>query len=205
MAVVFPSKDWMDELLKKVNSDETYKKVAANWEGDFLCTVLLDNEALKEFQNPEKVAGFISMLAMIPKEKWSNFKGRAEEKLLNKLGIELDPKKTDLSKLDANALAKKMGEIKLEEVQGASISLWMDFWHGQLRNLEVVTPGEKANARFKLTGPYSVYKQMVGGKADAITLIVGGKLKLQGDMGYMMRNMAAIKRFTELMASVPIK
>ncbi|MEM1671717.1 MAG: SCP2 sterol-binding domain-containing protein [Archaeoglobaceae archaeon] len=205
MAVVFPSKEWMDELLKKVNSDETYKKVAANWEGDFLCTVLLDNEALKEFQNPEKLAGFISMLATIPKEKWANFKGRAEEKLLNKLGIELDPKKTDLSKLDANALARKMSEIKLEEVQGASISIWMDFWHGQLRNLEVVTPGEKANARFKLTGPYSVYKQMVGGKADAITLIVGGKIKLQGDMGYMMRNMAAVKRFTELMASVPIK
>jgi len=205
MAVVFPSKEWMDELLKKINSDEQYKKAAANWEGDFLCTVLLDAEALKDFQNPEKLAGFISMLATIPKEKWANFKGRAEEKFLNKLGVELDPSKVDLSKLDLKELAKKVGEIKLEEVQGASVNLWMDFWHGQLRNLEVAVPGEKANARFKLTGPYAVYKQLVGGKADAITLIVGGKLKLQGDMGYMMRNMGAVKRFTELMASIPIK
>ncbi|MEM2817619.1 MAG: SCP2 sterol-binding domain-containing protein [Archaeoglobaceae archaeon] len=37
-----------------------------------------------------------------------------------------------------------------------------------------------------------------------MTLIVGGKLKLQGDMAYMMRNMAAVRRFTELMASIPI-
>ncbi|TDA30277.1 MAG: hypothetical protein DSO00_01795 [Archaeoglobi archaeon] len=205
MAVVFPSKEWMDELLKKVNSDEQYRKVAANWEGDFLCTVTLDSEALKDFQNPEKLAGFISMLATIPKEKWASFKGRAEERLLSKLGIELDPKKVDLAKLNVNELAKKMAGVKLEEVQGASINLWMDFWHGQLRNLEVAVPGEKGNARFKLIGPYSVYKQLVGGKADAITLIVGGKLKLQGDMGYMMRNMAAVRRFTELMASIPIK
>ncbi|MEM2727332.1 MAG: SCP2 sterol-binding domain-containing protein [Archaeoglobaceae archaeon] len=205
MAVVFPSKEWIDELLKKVNGDETYKKVAANWEGDFLCKVLLDNEALKDFQNPEKLGGFISMLATIPKEKWANFKGKAEEKFLNKLGLQLDPEKLDLSKLDVNDLAKKVANVKLEEVQGASNIIWMDFWHGQLRNLEVVTPGEKETARFKLTGPYSVFKQLVGGKADAITLIVGGKIKLQGDMGYMMRNMAAVKRFTELMASVPIK
>ncbi|MCS7143684.1 MAG: SCP2 sterol-binding domain-containing protein [Archaeoglobaceae archaeon] len=204
MAVVFPSKEWMDELLKKINSDETYKKVAANWEGDFLCKILLDNEALKDFQNPEKLAGFISMMAMIPKDKLMNFKGRAEEKLLNKLGVTLDPK-LDFAKLNANELAKKIANIKLEEVQGAASYVWMDFWHGQLRNLEVVTPGEKENARFKLTGPYSVFKQMVGGKADPITLIVGGKIKLQGDMGYMMRNMASVKRFTELMASVPIK
>ncbi|MCX8172284.1 MAG: SCP2 sterol-binding domain-containing protein [Archaeoglobaceae archaeon] len=205
MAVVYPSKEWMDELLKKVNSDEQYKKVAANWEGDFLVQVLLDNEALKDFQDPEKLAGFISMLATIPPEKWVKFKGRAEEKLLNKLGIPLDPGKLDISKLNVNELSKKMANIKIEEVQGASISIWMDFWHGQLRNLEVVAPGEKETARFKLTGPHGVFKQLVGGKADAITLIVGGKLKLQGDMAYMMRNMAAVRRFTELMASIPIK
>lgn len=199
--VVYPSKEWMDELLKKVNNDEQYKKVAANWEGDFLVTVFLDAEALKEFQNAEKLKGFLSMLETIPKDKRVEFKGRAEEKFLEKLGLSLD---SDLSNQNFEELAKKVASIKLEEVSGAAIYMWMDFWHGQLRNLAVVTPSEKEKARFKLSGPYAVFKQLVSGKADAITLIVGGKLKLQGDMAYMMRNMAAVRRFTELMASIPI-
>jgi putative sterol carrier protein len=201
MAVVFPSKEWMSELLKKVNSDEQYKKVAANWEGDYLISVQLDSEALKDFQNVEKLKGFLEMLNTIPKEKRAEFKGKAEERFLNKLGLDIND---DFSKLDFNVIAKKVAGIKPEEVSGAALYMWMDFWHGQLRNLLVVTPSERANARFKLSGPYAVFKQLVSGKADAITLIVGGKLKLQGDLAYMMRNMAAVRRFTELMASIPI-
>uniref|UniRef100_A0A7J2TJE2 SCP2 domain-containing protein n=1 Tax=Archaeoglobus fulgidus TaxID=2234 RepID=A0A7J2TJE2_ARCFL len=201
MAVVFPSKEWMDELMKRVNSDEQYKKVAANWEGDYLVSVQLDGEALKDFQNVEKIKGFLEMMDTIPKEKRAEFKGKPEEKFLNKLGINLDD---DFSKLDFSAIAKRVADVKLEEVRGAALYMWMDFWHGQLRNLLVVTPSEKVNARFKLSGPYAVFKQLVAGKSDAITLIVGGKLKLQGDMAYMMRNMAAVRRFTELMASIPI-
>lgn len=201
MAVVFPSKEWMSELLKKVNSDEQYKKVAANWEGDYLVSVQLDSEALKDFQNVEKLKGFLEMLNTIPKEKRAEFKGKAEERFLNKLGLDIND---DFSKLDFNVIAKKVAGIKPEEVSGAALYMWMGFWHGQLRKLLVVTPSEKANARFKLSGPYAVFKQLVSGKADAITLIVGGKLKLQGDLAYMMRNMAAVRRFTELMASIPI-
>jgi len=201
MAVVFPSKEWMDELMKRVNSDEQYKKVAANWEGDYLVSVQLDGEALKDFQNVEKIKGFLEMMDTIPKEKRAEFKGKPEEKFLNKLGINLED---DFSKLDFSAIAKRVADVKLEEVRGAALYMWMDFWHGQLRNLLVVTPSEKVNARFKLSGPYAVFKQLVAGKSDAITLIVGGKLKLQGDMAYMMRNMAAVRRFTELMASIPI-
>ncbi len=59
MAVVFPSKEWMEELFKKVNSDEEYRRVAANWEGDYLCIVELDEEALKDFQNPKVLKGFL--------------------------------------------------------------------------------------------------------------------------------------------------
>jgi len=96
-------------------------------------------------------------------------------------------------------------KVVLDAVKGASLNIWMDFWHGELRNIEVAAPGEHEDARFKLIGPYSIFKQLVMGKADAITLVVSGKLKLQGDMGYMMRNMAAVRKFTELMASIPIE
>jgi len=58
MAVVYPSREWMEELHKKVNADEEYKKVAANWEGDYLCVVQVDEEFVKDIQNPKNSEGF---------------------------------------------------------------------------------------------------------------------------------------------------
>ena len=206
MAVIYPSKEWMEELYKKVNSDEEYKKVAANWEGDYLCVVELDEEALKDFQNPKVLKGFLEMLDSIPKERREKFKGTVNEGLLVALGLSVD---TDISTVDVDELAKKISEmdpkVVLEAAKGASLNMWLDFWHGELRNVAVAAPGEHEDAKFKLIGPYSVFKQLVMGKADAITLVVSGKLKLQGDMGYMMRNMAAVRKFTELMSSIPIE
>ena len=34
MSNIFPSKEWLDELEAKLNSDEHYAEVAKNWEGD---------------------------------------------------------------------------------------------------------------------------------------------------------------------------
>lgn len=203
--VVYPSLEWMEEVRRRVNSDEELKKVAANWEGDYLCRIEVDEEALKDLKNPQRLAGFIAMLATIPVEKWDKFKGKPEEKFLNKLGIELDPEKLDVSKLNAEELAKKISEIRVEEVKGSATYLWMDFWHGELRNIEFVAPGEHENAKFKLFGTYGVFKQLITGKSDPITLVVSGKLKLQGDVGYMMRNMNAVRRFMQIMSSVPIE
>lgn len=203
MAVVFPSADWMEELKKVVNSDEQYKKAAANWEGDFLCIVELDEDALKDFSNPKILAGFLSMIDTVPKEKREKYKGTPAGDFLEKgLGVSLD---ADLSSLNAEELAKKIAELKIGDFKGASLDMWLDFWHGELRNVEVAPPGEHRDAKFKLIGPYANFKLLVTGKSDAITLVVGGKLKLQGDLSYMMRNMAAVKRFTDLMGSIPLE
>ncbi len=206
MGVVYPSKEWMEEVYKRVNSNEQYKKAAANWEGDFLCVVEMDEEALKDFQNPKILKGFLEMLDTIPKEKREKFRGTVNEGLLIALGLSLD---ADISTIDVDELAKKISEmdpkVVLEAAKGASLNVWMDLWHGELRNVEVAVPGEHEDARFKLIGPHSVFKQLVTGKADAITLVVSGKLRLQGDMSYLMSNMAAVRRFTELLASIPIE
>ncbi|WP_202320495.1 SCP2 sterol-binding domain-containing protein [Archaeoglobus neptunius] len=200
MPVVFPSKEWMDELYRKVNADEEYRRVAANWEGDYLCVVELDEEALKDFQNPKILKGFLGMLNSIPKDRREKFRGTPTEKFLQSLGISIDD---DLESVDVEEAAKKITDDIL--VEGATLNLWMDFWHGELRNIEVAAPGEHEDSKFKLIGPYAVFKLLVKGKSDAISLVVSGKLKLQGDMAYMMRNMATVKKFTDLMASIPIE
>ncbi|MEM2727051.1 MAG: SCP2 sterol-binding domain-containing protein [Archaeoglobaceae archaeon] len=203
MAVVFPSKDWLDELKKRVNSDETYRKVAANWEGDYLCIIEVDQEALKDFQKPKVLGGVISMLLAIPKEKRNAFKGTPTEKLIQKLGFSID-QDIELSKLNLDELAKKVAEIKLEEIKGAAMYVWLDFWHGDMRHSESVAPGDVKTPRFVLSGPYAAFKDIVLGKVDPTTQIMRGKLKLKGDLGYMMRNTATVNRFSQLMSSLPI-
>jgi len=34
MSVIFPSAEWLAELEAKLNSDEKYREIAKNWEGD---------------------------------------------------------------------------------------------------------------------------------------------------------------------------
>lgn len=203
MAVVFPSKEWLDELLRKVNGDETYRKVAAKWEGDFICIVELDEEALKDFQKPKVLRGLMSLWAAISAEKRTAYKNTPTEKFAQKLGIAID-QDIDLSKLNFEELAKKVRELKLDEIKGASFHIWLDFWHGELRNAKPVAPGEIPSPRFVLSGPYAAFKELVMGKVDTTTQIVRGKLKLKGDLGYLMRNVAAVTRFGQLMSSIPI-
>lgn len=44
---LFPSPEWFDELKVKLNSDERYRQIASNWEGD-MRFVIEANGALKE-------------------------------------------------------------------------------------------------------------------------------------------------------------
>lgn len=203
MAVVYPSKEWLEELLRVVNSDEEYKRVAANWEGDYLVISEIDEQALKDFQNPKILKGFLSMVYALSKDRREKFKGTPSEILFSKLGLPLD-EEIDIEELNYDELTEKVASIKPDEVKGAALYIWLDFWHGELRNAEPVAPGEKDDARFKLSGPYAAFKEMIFKKIDPTTMIMQGKLKLQGDLAYMMRNVAAVRKYNELQNSIEI-
>lgn len=40
MANIFPSQEWLDNLIEYINQDEKYAKIAAKWEGDILFDIL---------------------------------------------------------------------------------------------------------------------------------------------------------------------
>jgi putative sterol carrier protein len=50
MAVMFPSKEWLNELKDSLNADKTFEKTAAKWEGSLVMHVqadeLLDKETI---------------------------------------------------------------------------------------------------------------------------------------------------------------
>lgn len=203
MAVVYPSKDWLDELLRVVNSDEEYKRVAAKWEGDYLVISELDEAALQDFQNPKILRGFLSLVYALPRERREKLKGTPSEVFIQKFGLSLD-EDVDLDSLNYDELTKRVAEVKLEEVKGAAMYIWLDFWHGEMRHAEPVAPGEKDDAKFKLSGPYAAFKEMLYKKIDPTTMIIQGKLKLQGDLAYMMRNVATVRKYSELQNSIEI-
>jgi len=49
MTAIFPSPEWLEKLVEKLNTDEQYARIAKNWEGDMAC-VFEPGGPLKEQQ-----------------------------------------------------------------------------------------------------------------------------------------------------------
>lgn len=124
MSAKFPSAEWLQGLMDKLNSDEKYARIAKDWEGDLLF-----------FIEPE---------------------GHLEEQL----------------------------------------TFYLDLWHGSCRIVEYNPPGEKyAGAVFVLRAVYKNITAILTGKLDPMTAMLTNKLKVQGNLGYMMRNVPTVLDF----------
>ncbi|MBM3166284.1 MAG: SCP2 sterol-binding domain-containing protein [Chloroflexi bacterium] len=199
---VFPSKDWVEAVLEAAKKSEAYQEAAKDWEGDFLCIVEGDAEFLRELSRKEVMAGFISLIDMIPAQDRMKYQGTPTGKVFEAIGIPLD---VSLKDLNADEVLSKVSKLSAGDVKGVSLYVWADFWHGAVRNMAPVAPGEHQDAAFKLSGTYSAWKLMVSGKQDTIRLIMSNKLQLQGNMAYMMKHMKAVVLLTkEVFAGVPI-
>lgn len=199
---IFPSKDWIEAVLEAAKKSEAYREAAKEWEGDFLCIVQGDDELLRELKRKEVMQGFLSLVDMIPAQSRVKYKGTPAEKVFENLGIPVDVSVKDLN---VDEVMNKIAKLSADDIRSLSLFVWADFWHGALRNMLPVAPGEHEDAAFKLSGAYGAWKLMVSGKQDAIRLIMSNKLQLQGNMSYMMKHMKAVVLLTkEVFAGVPI-
>lgn len=200
---IFPSKAWVEAVLEIAKRSEVYKEAAKDWEGDFLCTIEGDEELLRDLSRKEVMEGFMSFLDMMPAEDRKKYKGTAMGDVLEKkLGIPLD---ASIKGLDVNEMLRKLSKLSAEDLGGAAIYVWADFWHGSVRNMMGAVPGEHEDAAFKLSGKYSAWKLLVSGQVDAIGLVMSNRLQLGGDMSYIMKRMKAVVTLAkEVFAGVPI-
>jgi len=124
MSAHFPSLEWLQELEKKLNSDEKYAKIAKNWEGDLLYYI-----------EPE---------------------GNLKEQL----------------------------------------TFYLDLWHGTCRAIDYNPEPEKyPKPVFVLKASYNNITAVLTGKLDPMTAMMTNKLKVQGSLGYMMRNVPTVLDF----------
>ena len=201
---VFPSKEWVGAVLAAAEKSEKYKEAAKDWEGDFLCIIEGDEEFLKDMGKRKVLEGFMSFLDMMPPKARKKYAGTPMGDIFEKkLGIPLDASVKDIN---VDKVAGLVSRLSAGDLKGASVYFWADFWHGSVRAMEPVAPGEHKDAAFKLWGKYTAWKMMVSGQQDTIRLIMSNKLKLEGDMSYVMKNMKGVITLTkEVFAGVPIE
>lgn len=80
---------------------------------------------------------------------------------------------------------------------------WLDLWHGECREVKVVSIDEAERARFVIAAPYSRWKDVIRGKLEPIRGMREGKLRLAGDLPAITEYAQAADLLVRLAASIP--
>ena len=73
-----------------------------------------------------------------------------------------------------------------------------DLWHGECKEAFMVEDEEKLielSPAYVLTSPYHSFVRILKGQLDPMQAMITRKLKVQGSMGYMMRNVPTVLEF----------
>jgi putative sterol carrier protein len=84
------------------------------------------------------------------------------------------------------------------------LGVFMDLWHGEARDIKIVTREEAEKSDFVITGPFSRWKQVAKKELDATKGIMLGQLKLRGDFPTLVRYTKASQEMTECTTRVPV-
>jgi len=85
----------------------------------------------------------------------------------------------------------------------SDLYLYMDLWHGDCRDMRLVSKEEGEKAKFIITGSYERWKQVVLSELEPIKGMMQGKLKLKGDLPYIVRYVQGAKELVLCTAKVP--
>lgn len=76
------------------------------------------------------------------------------------------------------------------------LTFYLDLWHGTCRSVDYnPTLGKYSKPVFTLRATYKNITAILTGKLDPMTAMMTNKLKVQGSLGYMMRNVPTVLDF----------
>lgn len=76
------------------------------------------------------------------------------------------------------------------------LTFYLDLWHGTCRSVDYDPDPEKySKPVFTLRATYNNITAILTGKLDPMTAMMTNKLKVQGSLGYMMRNVPTVLDF----------
>lgn len=204
MIVTFASEEWYAQVKELADKSKNLKRAAADWEGTVRCVITMDREVLKDYTKEEKeenVRGFISMLAMMSAEQRAKYEGTPFGNLMKQMGYPMD---VDVETISSTELTKAFSKLTMRDLKGVETYVIFELRHGILEQLGPIAPDEHEDARFTLRGKYASWKTLCMGKQSTIQLVMSGKMRLQGDMSYMMRHMDAVNALMKLFTQIEL-
>jgi putative sterol carrier protein len=85
--------------------------------------------------------------------------------------------------------------------------LYLDLWHGRCREVRVIDPGREKipHAKFVLRATRGNIVKIFSGDLDPIQAMLTRRLKVEGDMAYMLRNVPTVLDFVRCCRLVPME
>ncbi len=85
--------------------------------------------------------------------------------------------------------------IEADDLLNNSLYVYMDLWHGTCREVKIIEDISSSKATFTLSAPYRNYIALLSGKLDPMQAMLTRKLRVQGNMTIMMRNVPTVLDF----------
>jgi putative sterol carrier protein len=73
--------------------------------------------------------------------------------------------------------------------------LYIDLWHGKSRNAFMVTDEASVKPAFRLSATLDNFIRVIKGELDPMQAMVTGKIKVQGNMVMLMKNIPTVLEF----------
>jgi len=91
--------------------------------------------------------------------------------------------------------------------QDLPIAIYIDLWHGTCRDARFIDleAEELPDSAFTLRARIGNIEQLFSGKLDPIQAMMTRRLRVEGNMAYMLRNVPTVLDFVRCCQKVPIK
>lgn len=82
------------------------------------------------------------------------------------------------------------------------VYVFMDYWHGDVGEFAICDKEKAESAKFVMTGDYMRWKQVAYKELDATKGLLQGKLKMKGDLPYVVRNIKTVNKVIDILGTV---
>ena len=97
----------------------------------------------------------------------------------------------------------------IESIEGSDwlAALHLDLWHGTCRGVKAFAPGTYPlpSAKFTLRAPLPNFYRIISGELDPMQAMMTRRLRVEGNMAYMLRNVPTVLDFVRCCRAVEIE
>lgn len=108
----------------------------------------------------------------------------------------------DYEKAAANWEGSLVLHIQADEGLDKDFFMWSDPYHGKIREVKVLNSLDEEKAEFVLSGKYTTWKTIVKGELDAMKAIMKSKLKVKGNMAFLLKQTKASNVLMKVQQSI---